>query len=150
MPSFCCSMSSSSLCLFLSLCPVKKDTLYGDRCESDLSSSDKKLWTLLSEGEREGGWRGCSGNIFRCIDKIFGGGSGAPWSSGYERRLVFWRSWVRISASFTGWNSSHWLVVKFVTFTYLERPKINEEEAGDGPFKMVQYEDKYGRLPRPH
>ena len=43
-----------------------------------------------------------------------------------------------------------WLVVKFVTFTYLERPKINEEEAGDGPFKMEEYEDKYGRLPRPH
>ena len=27
-----------------------------------------------------------------------------PWSSGYGRRLMFWRSWVRIPAPYTGWK----------------------------------------------
>ena len=54
-----------------------------------------------------------------------------PWSSGYGRRLTFRRSWVRIPAPYTGWTF----------FTYckncnvcLKRPKINEKEAGVGPF----------------
>ena len=29
------------------------------------------------------------------------------WSSGYGRRLVFGRSWVRISAPYTGWTIGH-------------------------------------------
>ena len=30
-----------------------------------------------------------------------------PWSSGYGRRLSFWRSWVRISVLYTGWIFIH-------------------------------------------
>ena len=54
-----------------------------------------------------------------------------PWSSGKGKRLTFRRSWVRIPAPYTGWTF----------FTYckncnvcLKRPKINEKEAGVGPF----------------
>ena len=54
-----------------------------------------------------------------------------PWSSGYGKRLTFRRSWVRILEPYTGWTF----------FTYckncnvcLKRPKINEKEAGVGPF----------------
>ena len=30
-----------------------------------------------------------------------------PWSSGYEKRLTFRRSWVRIPAPYTGWKFFH-------------------------------------------
>ena len=30
-----------------------------------------------------------------------------PWSSGYGRRLMFQRSWVRIPAPYTGWTFVH-------------------------------------------
>ena len=30
-----------------------------------------------------------------------------PWSSGYERRLISWRSWVRIPGPYTGWTFFH-------------------------------------------
>ena len=30
-----------------------------------------------------------------------------PWSSGYRRRLMFQRSWVRILAPYTGWTFFH-------------------------------------------
>ena len=39
-----------------------------------------------------------------------------PWSSGYGRRLMYWRSWVRISALYSGWTKK-------------------QREAMDGPFK---------------
>ena len=52
-----------------------------------------------------------------------------PWSSGYGKRLTFRRSWVRIPAPYTGWTFfPHIFVV------CLKRPKINEKEAGVGPF----------------
>ena len=58
-----------------------------------------------------------------------------PWSSGYGRRLMFQRPWVWIPAPDTGWtwHFSHSFVVKIVLFVW-KRPKINEKEAGDGPF----------------
>ena len=31
-------------------------------------------------------------------------GTKEPWSSGYGRRLVFLRSWIRIPAPYTGWS----------------------------------------------
>ena len=53
----------------------------------------------------------------------------------YGRRLMFERSQVRILALYTGWtwHFSHWFVVKFVLFVW-KRLKINEKEAGFGPF----------------
>ena len=59
-----------------------------------------------------------------------------PWSSGYGRRHTFQRLWVRIPAPDTDRLDifSHWFVVKNVLFVY-KRPKINEKEAGNGPFK---------------
>ena len=35
-----------------------------------------------------------------------------PWSSGYSRRLMFQRMWVRILTTHTGWTFSHIFVVK--------------------------------------
>ena len=52
-------------------------------------------------------------------------------SSGYGRRLMFRRSWVQIPATYTGWTFSHMFVVKIVMF---QKTKINEKEAGNGPF----------------
>ena len=34
-----------------------------------------------------------------------------PWSSGFGRRLVYWRSWVRIPALYTGWTFSNVKIV---------------------------------------
>ena len=51
------------------------------------------------------------------------------WPRGYERRLVFKRSWVQIPAPVTVWT--------FFTFKYivcLKRLKINGKEAMDVPF----------------
>ena len=56
-------------------------------------------------------------------------GGREPWSIGYGRRLMFWRSWVRIPAPFF----PHLFVVK-IRIVCLKRPKINEKEAGVGPF----------------
>ena len=47
-----------------------------------------------------------------------------PWSSGYGKRLTFRWLWVQIPAPYTGWTFFH---------IYLW-PKINEKEAGVGPF----------------
>ena len=44
-------------------------------------------------------------------------GSPSLWSSGYGRRLVFQRSWVRISTSYTGWTKHF--------FTYIWRWNCN-------------------------
>ena len=35
-----------------------------------------------------------------------------PWSSGYDRRLMIQRTWVRILTTHTGWTFSHIFVVK--------------------------------------
>ena len=58
-----------------------------------------------------------------------------PWSSGYGKRLMFWRLWVQIPAPYTGWkwHFAHWFVVKNC-IVCLKRPKINEKEAGVGLF----------------
>ena len=45
---------------------------------------------------------------------------------------MFKKLWVRIQAPYSGWIFSHRFVVKIVVC--LKRPKINEKEAGDGPF----------------
>ena len=51
-----------------------------------------------------------------------------PWSSGYGRRLTIKRSMVQIPSSDV--HFSHYNVVKVC----LQRPKINEKEAVDGPY----------------
>ena len=57
-----------------------------------------------------------------------------PWSSGYGKRLTFRRSWVRIPALYTGWTFFTYICCKNCNDACLERPKINEKEAGVGPF----------------
>ena len=46
-----------------------------------------------------------------------------PWSSGYGRQLMFKRSWVQITALYTGWTwyFSNWFVVKIVLFVWKDR-----------------------------
>ena len=39
-----------------------------------------------------------------------------PWSSGYERRLMYWRGSVRISASHSGWTFFTYICCKIVMF----------------------------------
>ena len=65
-----------------------------------------------------------------------------PWSSGYERRLTFQRSWVRIPARYTGWTWNFFTLIccKNCIDVCLKRPKINEKEAGVGPFFKKQQE----------
>ena len=43
-----------------------------------------------------------------------------PWSSGYERRLIFRRLWVQIPAPYTGWAflNIHLFVLKIVMFVW--------------------------------
>ena len=56
------------------------------------------------------------------------------WSSGYGRRLTFWRSWVRIPVPYTGWAFFTLICCKLVLMFVWKRLKINEKEVGDGPF----------------
>ena len=57
-----------------------------------------------------------------------------PWSSGYGRRLMSWRSWVWIPAPYTGWTFSTLTCYKIVLLFVRKRPKRKKEEAGDGHF----------------
>ena len=56
-----------------------------------------------------------------------------PWSSGYGRRLMLLRSWVRIPVPYTGSTFLTLICCKIVLMFVWKRPKINEKEAGDGP-----------------
>ena len=64
-----------------------------------------------------------------------------PWSSDYGRRLVFQRSWVWILSLYTGWTWHFYTLIccKNCNNVCLKRPKINEKEAGVGPFKKEHY-----------
>ena len=54
-----------------------------------------------------------------------------PWCSGYGRRLVLWRPWVRIPAPYTEWTFFHIrLLVENCIDVCLKK---NEKVAGDGP-----------------
>ena len=66
-----------------------------------------------------------------------------PWSSGYGRRLMYRRSWVRIPAPYTGWTFFTIICCKYY-IVHLKRSKINEEEAGDVLFhkNMMKWKDK--------
>ena len=58
-----------------------------------------------------------------------------PWSGGYGRRLMFERLWVQIPAQHTRWTwHSFTLICSKKIIVCLKRPKINEKEAGVGPF----------------
>ena len=57
-----------------------------------------------------------------------------PWSSGYGKRLTFGRSLVRFPAPYTGWTFFTFICCKNCDDVCLKRPKINEKEAGVGPF----------------
>ena len=59
--------------------------------------------------------------IKKNIKKNFNGRE--PWFSGYRRRLMFQRLWIRILAPETGWTLyfSHWFVVKIVLFVWKDR-----------------------------
>ena len=58
---------------------------------------------------------------------------GSPGLVVMGRRLVFKRSWVRIPVLYTGWTFFH---IKLY-LCLVKSPKINEKEAGDGPFKKL-------------
>ena len=62
-----------------------------------------------------------------------------PWSSGYGRRLTFWRPWVWISVPYTGWTFFTLIFCKIVLMFVWKRPKINKKEA-IGPFKKTRIE----------
>ena len=82
---------------------------------------------------------GKNGNIFICkkvgarTPKELGR---EPWSSGYGRWLMIERLWVWIPAPYTGWNWHFFTLIcyKNCIDVCLKRPKINEKEAGVGPF----------------
>ena len=57
-----------------------------------------------------------------------------PWCSGYEWRLMFKRVWVWVPALYTGWTFFTLICCKNC-IVCLKRPKINEKDAGVGPFK---------------
>ena len=56
-----------------------------------------------------------------------------PWSSGYGRRLMFRRLWVRIPSMYNGW-------------AWFEKTKINENEAGDEPIWKKDFEGIHTRF----
>ena len=57
------------------------------------------------------------------------------------KRFTFRRLWVRIPAPYTGLTFVTYICFKNCNDVYLKRPKINEKEAGIGPFfsKKVLY-----------
>ena len=70
-------------------------------------------------------------NYVNCVTTI----NREPWSSGYERRLTFQRSWVWIP------SMVYCIDITFCTLiccknciVFLKSPKINKKEAGVGPF----------------
>ena len=68
--------------------------------------------------------------------KNWGAWGQEPWSSGYGRRLMFWRSCVQIPVPYTGWTWHFFTLICCKNcIVCLKRLKINETEAGVGPFK---------------
>ena len=62
------------------------------------------------------------------------------WSSGYGRRLMFWRSWVQNLALYIGWTFFTYIWCKYCNDVCLKRPKINDGLAHfylfDSTFKL--------------
>ena len=85
-------------------------------------------------------WMGClkineRSGLFenvKLFSQSFGAIGGSP--GGYERRLMFKRSWVRIPASYTGWTWHFFTLICCKKVVCLKRLKINGKEAGVGPF----------------
>ena len=67
-----------------------------------------------------------------------------PRSSGYGRRLMFWRSWVRIPVLCTIWTFFT-LICCENCIVCLKRPKINKKEAVVGSIKK-NFVRELGRL----
>ena len=76
--------------------------------------------------------------------KIWTGFGREPWSSGYGKRLTFRRLWVRIPAPYTGWTFFTYICCKGCNDVCLRGPKINEKEAGVGPFLKKKDLDSQG------
>ena len=57
-----------------------------------------------------------------------------PWSSGWRRRLTFWRFWVQIPFRLLDGHFFTLICCKICN-TCLKRPKINEKEAGNGSLR---------------
>ena len=60
-----------------------------------------------------------------------------PWSSGYGRRLMFQRLWIRIPAPYTGRTFFHKPICCKICNVCLKKTKINEKEAGVGTFLRI-------------
>ena len=90
-------------------------------------------------------------NFLKSIFNISNGGR-EPRSSSYgRRRLMSWRSWVRLLAPYTGWTFFTLICCKNCRYwCFFEKTK---KETGDGPFwKMYRTVDyigcrKFGRIP---
>ena len=50
-----------------------------------------------------------------------------PWPSGYGKRLMFQRLWVRILALYTGWTFFTYICCKNCNDVCLKRPKISKK-----------------------
>ena len=57
-----------------------------------------------------------------------------PWTSGCGMTLTIWRLWVRTPAPYTGWTFFTLICSKIDVMFVWKRSKINEKEAGYGPF----------------
>ena len=58
-----------------------------------------------------------------------------PWSSGYEKQLMFERSWVQIPVLYTGWTRHIFrLICCENCIVCLKRPKINKKRPGFAQF----------------
>ena len=69
-----------------------------------------------------------------------------PWSCGYGRRLIFWRSWVQIQAPYTEWTFFTLICCKIVLMFAWKTPKMNKKEAGGGPFKNMPLFPKFHKI----
>ena len=61
-----------------------------------------------------------------------------PWSSGFGRRLISWRSWVQIPAQYTGWTFFTYICCKNCSVC-LKRRKYMKKMPGWPIFKNVQF-----------
>ena len=86
-----------------------------------------RSWNEMFIGHR----RRC---LHMCGHLKFTGSGREPWPFGYGRRLMFRRSWVRISALLLDGHFFTYICCKNWNDVCLKRPKTSEKEVGVGPF----------------
>ena len=86
-----------------------------------------RSWNEMFIGHRR---RRC---LQMCGHLKFTGSGREPRPFGYGRRLMFQRSWVRISALYTGWTFFTYICCKNWNDVCLKRPKINNKRGRGWP-----------------